>query len=190
MSKHLFEKIEGNLRLRIFQDEDACNPREDDNVGTFIMFHRRYNFGDKICEELADLEEVTPETVAEFCKREDVVALPVFMIDHSGLSVSTRSFGCPWDSGQIGYIFVTHKKLKREQIDVERAEEILRGEIKTLDQYLTGDVYGYVVEKVEKCCECEKDKVEHVDSCWGFFGHKYAEEEGLAALAACVKEGK
>lgn len=191
MSVHVFEKIEGNLRLRIFQDSDVRNPREEfDHVASFIMFHRRYNFGDKNISALEGLEEITPETVAEFCKREDVTALPVYMIDHSGLSVSTGSFGCPWDSGQIGFIFVTDEKLKQEGIDLDRAEEILKSEVKELDQWLTGDVYGFVVERRAECDSCKHVEWEHVDSCWGFYGYVEAEQEGLSVLKSCVKENK
>jgi hypothetical protein len=51
---------------------------------------------------------------------------------------------------------------------------VLEGEIKDYDQYLTGDVYGYVV----------KDEAgDRVDSVWGFFGLEYARSEAQAALA-------
>ena len=46
-------------------------------------------------------------------------------------------------------------------------------EVKTYDQYLTGDVWGYIIED---------DSGEVLDSCWGFFGHDYCEEEAKAQL--------
>lgn len=44
---------------------------------------------------------------------------------------------------------------------VEKIKEILRGEVEIYDQYLRGEVYGFIVED---------DDGEHIDSCWGFYG--------------------
>ena len=41
-----------------------------------------------------------------------------------------------------------------------KVEEVLKAEVKVFDKYLTGQVYGYVIEDEEE---------EHVDSCWGFY---------------------
>lgn len=50
----------------------------------------------------------------------------------------------------------------------EATEKYLEGEVEEYDQYLTGQVYGYVVE-----AEDGKE-----DSCWGFFGEiSYVKEE-------------
>jgi len=35
------------MRLKIEQDEDAEDPREFDNLGIMVCFHKRYNLGDK-----------------------------------------------------------------------------------------------------------------------------------------------
>lgn len=48
------------------------------------------------------------------------------------------------------------------------AEKYLKSEVETYDQYLTGDVYGYVIEDKEG---------EELDSCWGFYGEEYCLEE-------------
>ena len=33
---------------------------------------------------------------------ENVVILPLYLHDHSGLTMNTSGFHCPWDSGQVG----------------------------------------------------------------------------------------
>ena len=43
----------------------------------------------------------------------------------------------------------------------DRFSDYLEGEVETYDDYLTGNVCGFVVED---------DDGEHVDSCWGFYG--------------------
>jgi hypothetical protein len=59
------------------------------------------------------------------------------------------------------------------------AMECIQGECKALDQYLTGDVWGYVIK--------DKDG-ETIDSCWGFYGHDYCETEGKSMLAYLDKK--
>ena len=81
--------------------------------------------------------------------------------------MNTIGFHCPWDSGQVGYVYVTLEAVRTE-FGVKRvtkalrkkAEDILRGEIVTYDAYLGGRVYGYVIEQ----------DGEEVDACWGFVG--------------------
>jgi hypothetical protein len=50
---------------------------------------------------------------------------------------------------------------------------VLAGEVKTFDQYLRGDVYGYVVTDPDG---------NEVDSCWGLYGIEDAEQEARSAL--------
>jgi hypothetical protein len=104
------------------------------------------------------------------------------MYDHSGITINTEGFSCPWDSGQIGFIFISKEKARKEfdwklitQARVQRLEGMLRAEIHTYDQYLRGDVWGYIIED---------DTGNHVDSCWGFFGRDYCEQEAKATLAS------
>ena len=100
-------------------------------------------------------------------KRPDILALPLYLYDHSGLTMATIPFSCPWDSGQVGCIVVGTEKVlkewKRKKMSKglrKKAFTVLQGEVETYDQYLRGEVYGY---------EIEKDG-EFQDSCWGYFG--------------------
>lgn len=113
------------------------------------------------------------------------LALPVYLMDHGGISMSTGSFGDPWDSGQVGFIFISKKKAletweyKEWCPKVEaKAKACLKEEVKIYDQFLTGDVYGFQIECYDMCFEqvapedvCwDSVEWESVDSCWGFFG--------------------
>lgn len=128
---------------------------------------------------------------------EKYVVLPLFLYDHSGITMSTGKFSCPWDSGQVGWIYVSHDEIKdnwsvksvTDQVDykdgqptksaLERAEDLLKGEVETYDQYLTGQVYGYIIETPDE---------ENADSCWGFFGLDYVREEAEAAAKHYVED--
>ena len=147
----------GNERLEILYDNNPESPRDWDNLGTMGYAHRRYVLGDKEMEvdELNAIEA------------NDHISLPLYLYDHSGCTMNTTGFSCPWDSGQVGVIFVSKEKVRKEYdwkvITAKRKEQILKylqGEVDTFDQYLRGDVYGFrkLVDGVE------------TDSCWGFYG--------------------
>lgn len=154
------------LTLKIIQDSDPTDPRDWDNLGTMYCEHRRYILGDK---NAADIRE-------EDNFEKQYIILPLYLYDHSGLTISTSPFSCPWDSGQVGYIYVSKEKIKKEyswpRLTKKRVEKIrgyLRNEVQTYDYYLTGAVYGFIVENQEGT---------QLDSCFGFYGHDI-EENGI-----------
>ena len=148
---------------KIFQDEDARSPREDCGFGTMLCGHRRYNLGDVQIKSQDDLNNIL--------KRKDVKHLPLYLYDHSGITMSTSPFSCPWDSGQVGIIYVTHEDIRKEfgpkgralvhisKKAISSAFNLMRIEVETYDAFLKGEVYGYVVEDPDG---------EVVDSCWGY----------------------
>lgn len=101
------------------------------------------------------------------CFQKQAVILPLYLYDHSGITMNTAGFHCPWDSGQVGFIYVLLEDVRKEY-NVKRVspklrrkvEDALRVEVDTYDDYLRGNVYGFEVEK----------DGEHVESCWGFLG--------------------
>ena len=110
--------------------------------------------------------------LGDIIEKENVhTILPLYLYDHSGITMSTSSFNDRWDSGQVGWIFVSKDKVKQESLDETKIEEYLKGEVETYDQYIRGDVYGYKVYKIETCDKgCEHE--EELDSCWGFYGEE------------------
>ena len=91
--------------------------------------------------------------------------MPLYLYDHSGITMSTGKFSCPWDSCQIGWIYADAGKIKNEYGDlspesVEKAFHLLEGEVKEYDYYLTGQCYGFQLFEGDT----------EIDSCWGFLG--------------------
>lgn len=137
------------------------------------------------------------KTVDEWAS-DNLCILPVYLYDHSGITVSTSSFSCRWDSGQVGFIYVTKDKAGD---DWGCAEACLKSEIETLAQYLEGDVYGFTRFELSEDFDIEGERpficTEHYeayiiteydykgwfnecvdyDSCWGFYGHDCIEQE-------------
>lgn len=182
--------------IGIYQDIDPLNPREFDSLGTMACFHTGYSLGDEETPDyysdwladMADSIEDLPATIEDMVVngapvqelgkvllpliRKHFFILPLFLYDHSGLWMSTSNrswpFNCPWDSGQVGWIYVSRKRV-REQYGIKRISKKLQdkvldrlvGEVRTYSQYLSGDIYGYIVWD---------DDGEEVDSCWGYYG--------------------
>ena len=166
---NLYNQIKYNgYHINIYYDDDAGSPRKMfDNLGTL----RRYR-PEKEFDEHFDIDKVFDGRIGNFRGSflKEYIALPVYLYEHSGTTVSTSPFSCPWDSGFFGIIAVPLDKVRREygwkNITVERRkriEEYLQGEIKTLDDYYTGEVFGY-------CITPEDDDSNELDSCWGFYG--------------------
>lgn len=201
--------------LKIEEDEYPEDPRNWYNLCTMICWHRSYRLGDKHSFDNPDefmqhlYLDVTgkhwcddhesddwQDVYKELQKTDLVLIKQINLYDHSGITVSTSS-GYPyndrWDSCCVGFIYVTKKTIFKECGNIteenwkERADQYLEGEMKTYDQYLRGDVYGFFltkkVVKQDKCPHCgevirEYEDEEEVDSCWGFYGH-CLEENGI-----------
>lgn len=78
----------------------------------------------------------------------DYVFLPLYLLDHSGLSMSTTSFREPWDSGQVGWIYASKATVIEEygewsEETIEKVKEFMKGEVSTYDDYLRGENYIY-----------------------------------------------
>ena len=106
------------------------------------------------------------------------IYLSLYLYDHSGITMSTSSFSCPWDSGQVGYIYISKadarkefswKKLTKKR--VEEVEKCLKSVVETYDMWLTGDVWGYEIYGPDD------DEDFPQDSCWGFYGYDYCLQE-------------
>ena len=223
-------------------EDSPESPREWDNLGTMVCWHRRYNLGDEqiesrdewlagVIDELYDndggeewdefIEQVeygVEEAVEKAWELfyEKAIVMNLYLYDHSGITISTTPFACHWDSGKVGYIYVLKsrvfdetspigilhainkdyvdwrededKRVKPEGMELfekikeafeknewiaemtQGAEKYLDGEVETYDQYLCGEIYGFVLTK--KCDSCG-NKHEEIDSVWGFYGDDY-----------------
>jgi hypothetical protein len=190
-------KLTKGRELHIVYDTMAENPRKCwDNFATFVGIQSKYELFDLYAYSI---EEVVQHIIGELSKYTDkykcaskgiaelarvigeetwkvlsviekhAIILPIFMYEHGGATISTCKFSCQWDSGQVGFAFITKVKVmdsykKVRVTDRLRGivEDCIKSEIETLDAYITGDVYGYRVVDKNECVE---------DACYGFYGH-------------------
>ena len=182
------------LKAYIYQDMDPVNPRIDyDNLGTIVCWHRRYSLTDLNLPDFVEgPEKYDPtEWAEEFLKADDIISLPIYMYDHSGITINTTGFSCRWDSGQVGWIFVSRAKAQKEwgaEITDEDIKFSLNQEIETYDQYLKGDIYGVVVEQDAPCKECGHNEPTRLDEVWGVYGYDEIEQLTYKILAGCLKD--
>ena len=199
------------LKLKVELDDCQESPREWDNLGIILASHRRYDLADEKNPYWGDFGSVEADFYAyiyawfkdadyihecglsgtEEDRRLAVIKkwvevnylyLPVYMYEHSGISLSTGEFGCKWDSGHLGFIYVSRTKV-REKFKVKRISPQLKAkilkqlenEIETYSQYLNGEVYCFVIEDEDG---------DVVDSCGGFYSEKEAREYGESELKA------
>ena len=172
-----------HYRLTIDTDNDPQNPREWDEYTTMVCAHNRYNLGDENASNIAQYgnwDEYLKRVILDGVEEDDVIWLPLYLYDHSGITMSTTPFSSQWDSSQVGWIYA-HKDVLMDIPDVyegnhfndDKAYEVLKNVVKTYDQYLTGQVYdygyGYTLEKREKCHCCNHVAYDDVDGCWGIY---------------------
>lgn len=201
--------------LTVSVEYDTCpmHPRQEwDNLGTISDSLSRYTLGEEshsddfdfLAYGLAELDENQKIKVGDCfmevweCEgdedgmnaimakvEEKYIITSIHAYIHSSITISTSSFSCRWDSGQVGFIYVSKEKLREElrwkrltKERIEKAYTYLEREVETLDAYLTGQVFGYEVK--------DKDG-DTVESCWGFYDEKYCEEEG-ERMIECLME--
>lgn len=193
------------------------------------------------------------------------VMLPIYLYDHSGITISTSAFSCRWDSGLVGFIFCSHERFLSEtgytaeelfnnnahrvpvvgdhvwidgrnecgkvvatdgdtatidfdygkspdfrkpenvrkvwvseitSVMASKAAEMLKSEVETYDQYLTGEVfgieYGTIEEKTWVCKETGEEETEReynkTESVWGFYGDDHVNSGLMDNLPDAYKE--
>ena len=96
------------LRLIIRSDDDPLNPRRElANLCRMVCFHGRYELDEPHSFD-------SPDDFRQAMRGEIYLELPLYLYDHSGITMRTTPFSCPWDSGQVGVIILEHEKVLTE----------------------------------------------------------------------------
>jgi len=153
----IIETIEyKNYNIELCYDTYPDNPRNWDNLGVINCFHKRYNLGE--AHNFSEPQELIDWIEANSDK---IYYLPLYMYEHGNITISTSPFSCRWDSGQIGFIYITKERVEAEGI--AKPYEALEAEIKEYDYYLRGDTYGARILDKEG---------EVIDSQFGYLGDR------------------
>jgi hypothetical protein len=184
MEKPVLEKKVGDYTCKVFMDESPESPEDWDTVGTLMTFHRD-------CTIQGTKEFKTQEAFKEFLRKGEhnntLIIAPVYAYIHFGVALSQSNdrypFTDPWDACQIGVIYCTKAKAKKEfkTKTYTKTLEAFAREIETWNQYMSGEVYGFTVEG--------KDG-EDIDSCWGYYDTPENVMKEAEASAKAEKEAQ
>jgi hypothetical protein len=147
------KSIYKGFEIIIEPDEFPQDPRKSGHADKMVCFHRRYSFPNEIDYTEADIfsswDDLREKIAADF---PGVNILPIYLYDHSGLYIRTTPFSCPWDSGQIGFIF-GHSPC-----------EYLEFQVDEYHHYQSGDIWAYTIIR----------NGEVMDTCGGYYGSSQA----------------
>jgi hypothetical protein len=152
---------------KIVPDQDAENPMTAcDNPGIYVVtHHRNYVLGTK--EDSFNKLEDAHSRIEDLKAAGAKFAYPLYMYDHSGITISLSPFSCRWDSGQVGMVIINPVEFGNPDLTDEQAKEVAESMVKELDLFLQGECYGYIIED---------EAGETVDSCFGYLGRENSEE--------------
>ena len=123
------------------------NPIKNDlNWVDFICFHRNYSLGNNKNFSSSDYNSFTEMEKAIKKQEKPLVILPLFMYEHSGITLSTTPFSCRFDSGQLGFVFISKTKFdemfgKECKGKKKLAADIIKQAVEIYSNYVNGDTY-------------------------------------------------
>lgn len=129
--------------LQILEAEAASHDEDDPD------WRRAMEAVDKLAAELPY------EKTRLVLKPNILAAESLYLYNHSGLTISHSSFSCKWDSGCIGWHYITKEaaaenwpSLQGEELEAV-AMRCLKAELREYDMYLRGEVWTLIIEDEE-----------------------------------------
>lgn len=171
------EDLNSGKTVQVIYDMYPESPREWDNLGTMLTWTSRYSSPD-------DNPFKTPMDFSAAISDDKYIILPVYKYEHGQVAYSTVSFvgrahHAEWDSGQVGWIYVSKAKVRREygwhritQSRQEFIKNLLKGEVEDYSCYANGAVYAYQIVDIFG---------DVLDFCGGFYDMDECLEEGKGA---------
>jgi len=157
------EEVYKNCTIKIIPDSDNGGPDEWQDEGMFLV-HYHTNFqverNDIVTkEELGQLFHDEVKTI-DVMKEYHIFFTKAYI--HSGVSLALIESGKvypdeQWDVSRCGAVLVSKKETRLRK----SAYKLASGLIETWNDYLSGNIYGYVTENKNG---------DIIESIWGFYG--------------------
>lgn len=170
--------------VQIHLDRNPENPRSFENLGTMVCFHKRYDLSDTDRFSSDDFDDWDDLWNYLRDKEDAIVLKPLYLLDHSGLRISTSPFRSSWDSGRVGIIYCTEDDIKDflnvDEVgdeEISNAGSVLESEVNMYDAVLSGQVYGFRIVNKCTCSECGHEHEIEEDSCYGYYVKEDARED-------------
>lgn len=171
-------------RFEVLPDPDPEFPRDSENLGIMLYRSSKYILGDeKISfnsfDDYLESAKINPE---------QVVSLPLYLLDHTQIALSTKDFNDQWDSSCVGVIYTTFDRIKAQygvdSVDdnlISVATQLMEGEVEDFNSYLQNDIYGF------RLCTRQSDgSWKEQESGWNFYGSDVQKNGMLDFLEAEV----
>jgi hypothetical protein len=183
----IIKKTESGYKVGyLVQDDSYRSPDEDGDDNLFLVhYHRGFDVcRDKIITEddarnwyrgeFDDYEDENGNIPKDIPQAEKYWIFPVSALIHSGvwLSVGTGTHSCDpggWDTSHVGLVLAA----KSEWPNKSKALWAAKAHVYYWNQYLSGDVYGKIIHKYDE----NKEFVESIDECWGYYGYDETMQE-------------
>lgn len=161
--------------IKIYQDDGYESPNEWGNEDLFLVaFHPDFSVDRKGFDKETCIE-IMHDDKHPVRKKYHVFGLEAYI--HSGIMLAlSRRGNFPdrrWDVSQLGLVFVEKKQWKT----ITKADKAALSLIGEWNDYLSGNVYGYVIG-------------DDGDSCWGYYGdyEEYCLKEARASVDSILEQ--
>ncbi|ONI83480.1 hypothetical protein ALI22I_33835 [Saccharothrix sp. ALI-22-I] len=178
-------------RMRIEPDEDAENPRKmfEQTANVITVDLREYipiddDFG-PLADQWRELDNRhdTSTAMRIFERYARVIHGAAVLLEYPSPDGSRAIWYAMPDALNLAYAPEGREAYGLKMLEAERAE---------YRTWARGEAVGYVIERQAVWLSADTDDVrdswEEVESCWGFYDEKYAQEEGQRALDALKGE--
>jgi hypothetical protein len=121
-----------------------CSKQDEDLVNKVILaYNDATNLEESEQQSILDNIDYSDKHLVNFfchfigaADKPYIAILPVYLMDHSSVSISTSSFNDKWDSGKFGYIY----RLLKEGDDKTKAIEEMKYHIQEIDDYFNNNI--------------------------------------------------
>lgn len=177
------KKFKGKgYKINVYQDVDAESPQEWDDDVFIVAYHRDFTVSNDATDknQLSRIfrNEYDPEDESEQELKEMDEDLQekyfIFWLEayiHSGVVLAIRNEGNfpdrQWDVSTVGAVLIKKNEYYKTEEEARKRADML---INSWNHYLSGDIYGHMIERPNY--EGEES------GCWGFYGTDY-EKNGL-----------
>lgn len=181
--------------LELYYDGDMRENPLEYSFCAVDLFHRReecwvgsdYNWSDYkgFRDKYTDPNDESYVRSLKELRRKGGVVLPVYCYQHGNITFRCSSFSDPWDSGQVGYAYMTTEQIselgwpKGKRGRKAAAEEHIRRMVGLMAAYANGDIYGFSI--------FDKDG-EFVDGCGGYYDSHYGEDTWISDMKGDAAE--
>lgn len=198
----------GDYTVQVVYDQLAENPRDEfDTLGTIEVFGRfQPALGSNDCDHSANSrrEKELDEALREILDDDPTAVVLPLNVKYDGvIDVAVPSTRDKFTAAIAGYLLTGDEETLVQQLP-ERVDafiyantrqliheyeddspetrtialDVMKGEIATYNQWVNGDVYGFIVTNADD---------DEIDSCWGFYDIEECQHEGESSAECAAK---